>query len=165
MSRKYSVGHYLERVQKLRSSIKDLFITTDLIVGFPGEADEDFQGTMDLLDQIRYDAVYSFKYSSRVGTVAARMLDQVGEEAKDERLARLNEKAWKHATEACATRLGQIEEVLVDGPADKTPGGFYGKSRQNRTVVFLGQGYKTGDVVKVKIDRHKVANLYGTVQA
>ena len=164
MSRKYSVEHYLERVQKLRSSIKDLFITTDLIVGFPGESDEDFQGTMDLLDQVRYDAVYSFKYSPRVGTVAARMLDQVAEEAKDERLARLNEKAWKHAAEACASRLGKVEEVLVDGPADKTPGGFYGKSRQNRTVVFLGQGYQAGDVVKVKVDRHKVANLYGIVQ-
>jgi len=165
MSRKYSVEHYLERVQKLRSSIKDLFITTDLIVGFPGESDEDFQGTMDLLDQVRYDAVYSFKYSPRVGTVAARMLDQVAEEAKDERLARLNEKAWKHAAEACASRLVKVEEVMVDGPADKTPGGFYGKSRQNRTVVFLGQGYQAGDVVKVKVDRHKVANLYGTVQS
>ncbi len=165
MSRKYTVEHYLERVHKLRSSIKDLFMTTDLIVGFPGETDEDFQGTMDLLEQVRYDAVYSFKYSPRVGTVAARMLDQVPEAVKDERLARLNEMAWKHAAEACATRLGKIEEVLIDGPADKTPGGFYGKSRQNRTVVFLGQGYKTGDVVKVKIDRHKVANLYGTVQA
>jgi len=164
MSRKYSIEHYLERVQKLRSSIKDLFITTDLIVGFPGESDEDFQGTMDLLDQVRYDAVYSFKYSPRIGTVAARMLDQVEEEAKDERLARLNEKAWKHAAEACASRLGKVEKVLVDGPADKTPGGFYGKSRQNRTVVFLGQGYQAGDVVKVKVDRHKVANLYGTVQ-
>jgi tRNA-2-methylthio-N6-dimethylallyladenosine synthase len=163
MSRKYSVEHYLGLVQKLRSSVKDLFITTDLIVGFPGETDEDFQGTLDLLDQVRYDAVYSFKYSPRIGTVAARMLDQVAEEAKDERLARLNEKAWKHATEACAARLGKIEEVLVDGPADKTPDAFYGKSRQNRTVVFGGQGYRTGDVVKVKVDHHKVANLFGTV--
>jgi tRNA-2-methylthio-N6-dimethylallyladenosine synthase len=163
MSRKYSIEHYLERVQKLRSSIKELFITTDLIVGFPGESEEDFQGTLDLLDQVRYDAVYSFKYSPRVGTVAARMLDQVPEEAKDERLARLNEKAWKHAAEACEKRLGVMEEVLVEGPADRTPGAFYGKSRQNRTVVFKGEGYQAGDVVRIKVESHKVANLYGSV--
>ncbi len=161
MSRKYSVAHYLERVVKLRSSIPDLFITTDLIVGFPGETDEDFQGTLDLLNQVQYDSVYSFKYSPRLGTVAARMLDQVLEGEKDERLARLNEVAWKHAAQRSETRLGKVEEVLVDGPADRTPDAFYGKSRQNRTVVFKGAGYQTGDMVKVKVESHKVANLYG----
>jgi tRNA-2-methylthio-N6-dimethylallyladenosine synthase len=163
MSRKYSVAHYLERVQKLRSSIRDLFITTDLIIGFPGETEEDFQGTLDLLDQVRYDAVYSFKYSPRLGTPAARMLDQVPEEVKDERLARLNEKAWKQASESCEARLGKVEEVLVEGPADKTPDAFYGKSRQNRTVVFPGSGYQAGDKVWVKVESHKVANLFGSV--
>ncbi len=162
MNRKYSVAHYLERVGKLRASIKDLFITTDLIVGFPGESDGDFRRTLDLLEEVRYDAVYSFKYSPRLGTPAARMLDPVPEEAKDARLAALNEKAWKHAAEKCEARLGRVEEVLVDGPADKTPGAFYGKSRQNRTVVFKGQGYRTGDRVRVRIESHKVANLYGT---
>ena len=163
MSRKYSVAHYLERVRKLKSSIQDLFITTDLIIGFPGETEEDFQGTLDLLHQVHYDAVYSFKYSPRIGTPAARMLDQVSEEVKDERLARLNEKAWKHASESCEARLGKVEEVLVEGPADKTPDAFYGKSRQNRTVVFLGDGYKAGDKVFVKVESHKVANLFGSV--
>ncbi len=161
MNRQYSVEHYLERVAKLRGRVKDLFITTDLIVGFPGEEEKDFQGTLDLLDKVHYDAVYSFKYSPRLGTPAARMLDQVPEEVMDERLARLNEKAWKHAGECCETRVGKTEEVLVDGPADKTPDAFYGKSRQNRTVVFPGKGYKTGDMVQVKIESHKVANLYG----
>ena len=86
------------------------------------------------------------------------------EEAKDERLARLNEKAWKHAAERCEARLGKVEEVLVDGPADKTPDAYYGKSRQNRTVVFHpahSEVYQTGDVVSVRVDRHKIANLYG----
>jgi len=161
MGRKYDTTHYLGRVQKLRSSVKELFITTDLIVGFPGETDEDFKDTLNLLEKVRYDAVYSFKYSPRLGTPAARMLNQVPEEVKDERLARLNELAWKHASESCEGRLGKDEEVLVDGPADKTPDAFYGKSRQNRTVVFPGTGYKAGDKVKVKIESHKVANLYG----
>ena len=161
MSRKYSLAHYLERVEKLRASVKDLYLTTDLIVGFPGEMEEDFKGTLELLEQVRYDAVYSFKYSPRLGTPAARMLDQVPEEVKEERLARLNEKAWKDAAQSCEARLGRVEEVLVDGPADKTPGAFYGKSRQNRTVVFKGEGYQTGDLTKVRIESHKVANLYG----
>jgi len=162
MGRKYSRAHYLERVDKLRSSIGDLYISTDLIVGFPGETEEDFQATLDLLDQVHYDAVYSFKYSPRLGTPAARMLGQVPGEMQDERLARLNEKAWKHAAESCAKRLLKTEEVLVDGPADRTPDAFYGKTRQNRTAVFPGEGFKAGDFVKVKIESHKVANLYGT---
>jgi tRNA-2-methylthio-N6-dimethylallyladenosine synthase len=163
MNRKYSVAHYLERVRRLRSSIADLFITTDLIVGFPGEGDEEFEGTLRLLQEVRYDAVYSFKYSPRLGTPAARMLDQVPEELKDERLARLNEIAWKHSSDHCEKRIGLVEEVLVDGAADKTPDAFYGKSRQNRTVVFPGAGYRPGDLVKVKVESHKVANLYGRV--
>ncbi|HVZ81746.1 MAG TPA: MiaB/RimO family radical SAM methylthiotransferase [bacterium] len=163
MNRKYSVAHYLERVRALRRQVKDLYVTTDLIVGFPGETEADFQATLDLLEEVRYDAVYSFKYSPRLGTPAARMLNQVEEEVQDERLARLNNVAWKHAAESCEKRMGKVEEVMVEGPADKTPDAFYGKSRQNRTVVFPGRGYGAGDVVKVKIEGHKVANLYGVV--
>jgi len=164
MSRKYSVAHYLERVQKLKFSIKDLAMTTDLIVGFPGETEEDFQGTLRLLDEVQYDSVYSFKYSARLGTVAARMLDQVPGEVQDGRLARLNEKAWKHASQRYQARVGLTEEVLVDGPADKTPDAFYGKTRQFRTVVFPGKGYKAGDLVPVRIESHKIASLYGKVE-
>jgi tRNA-2-methylthio-N6-dimethylallyladenosine synthase len=162
MGRKHSVTHYLERVAKLKASIRDLFITTDLIVGFPGETEEDFKATLDLLDRVKYDAVYSFNYSPRLGTPAARMLNQVPEDVKDQRLERLNEKAWDYASKSCETRLGLVEEVLVDGPADKTPNAFFGKTRQNRTVVFPGERYRAGDLVKVKIESHKVANLYGT---
>jgi tRNA-2-methylthio-N6-dimethylallyladenosine synthase len=161
MNRKYSVAHYLERVRALKAQVKDLYVTTDLIVGFPGETEEDFQATLDLLEQVRYDAVYSFKYSPRLGTPAARMLNQVEEQVMDERLARLNVLAWKHAAQSCEKRLGLVEEVMVEGPADKTPDAFYGKSRQNRTVVFPGRGDQAGDLVKVKIESHKVANLYG----
>jgi tRNA-2-methylthio-N6-dimethylallyladenosine synthase len=163
MNRKYSTAHYLERVEALRRAIPNLAFTTDLIVGFPGETEEDFQGTLNLLDQVRYDLVYSFKYSPRLGTPAARMLNQVPEEVKDERLVRLNEKAWKHAAERHAALVGQIEEVLVEGPADKTPDAFYGKTRQNRTVVFPAKGLNAGDKVKVLVEKSKIASLYGTI--
>ena len=86
------------------------------------------------------------------------MLDQVPEEAKDERLARLNEKAWN--TSPTIARLGKVEEVLVDGPADSTPGAFYGKSRQNRTVVFR-PGIEGRGQGEVKVEKSKIANLYG----
>ncbi len=161
MNRKYSTAHYLERVEALRKAIPNLAFTTDLIVGFPGETEEDFQGTLRLLDQVRYDLVYSFKYSPRLGTPAARMLNQVPEEVKDERLVRLNEKAWKHAAERHAARIGQVEEVLVEGEADKTPDAFYGKTRQNRTVVFPAKGFSAGDKVKVLVEKSKIASLYG----
>ncbi len=162
MSRKYSVAHYLERAAKLKASVKDIALTTDLIVGFPGESEEDFKGTLRLLEEVQYDLVFSFKYSPRIGTVAARMLDQVAEEVKDERLARLNELAWKQASAKHAARIGRVEEVLIDGPADKTPNASYGKTRQNKTVVVTNGIYKTGELVSVKIERSKIAALYGT---
>ncbi|HVM33654.1 MAG TPA: tRNA (N6-isopentenyl adenosine(37)-C2)-methylthiotransferase MiaB [bacterium] len=162
MSRKYSVAHYLERAAKLKARVKDIALTTDLIVGFPGESEEDFKGTLRLLEQVHYDLVFSFKYSPRAGTPAARMLDQVPEEVKDERLARLNELAWRQAAAKHAARVGLVEEVLVDGPADKTPDASYGKTRQNKTVVITNGVFKAGDLVKVKIEGSKIAALYGT---
>jgi tRNA-2-methylthio-N6-dimethylallyladenosine synthase len=163
MNRKYTVSHYLGRVTALRKVMPELAITTDLIVGFPGETDEDFEGTLRLLDEVRYDLVYSFKYSPRIGTPAARMLHQVPENLKDERLARLNEKAWKHAADRHLSRIGEVEVVLVEGEADKTPGAYFGKTRQNRTVVFPAVGLKAGDRVKVKIEKSKIASLYGRI--
>jgi tRNA-2-methylthio-N6-dimethylallyladenosine synthase len=162
MSRKYSVAHYLERAAKLKKSVKDIALTTDLIVGFPGETEEDFQGTLRLLEEVQYDLVFSFKYSPRIGTVAARMLDQVGEDVKAERLARLNVAAWKHATQKHAARVGLVEEVLIDGPADRTPDASYGKTRQHKTVVVTNGVFEAGQILKVKIDRSKIAALYGT---
>ena len=162
MSRKYSVAHYLERVETLKRSVRDLALTTDLIVGFPGETDRDFEGTLELLDRVEYDLVFSFKYSPRAGTVAARMLDQVPEEVKDERLARLNAKAWEQAAKKHAARVGLTEEVLIDGPADRTPGASFGKTRQNKTVVVTNGLFETGKILPVKIERSKIAALYGT---
>ena len=163
MNRKYSVAHYLNRVEALRKAVPHLAFTTDLIVGFPGETDEDFEGTLGLLEEVRYDLVYSFKYSPRLGTPAARMMNQVPEELKDERLARLNERAWKHAADRHLARIGMVEEVLVEGEADKTPGAYYGKTRQNRTVVFPAQGLHAGDKVRVRVEKSKIASLYGKI--
>lgn len=161
MNRKHDVGHYLGRVRALKAARPDLAISTDLIVGFPGESEEDFKETLGLMDEVRYDFTFSFKYSPREGTPASRMRDKVPEELKEERLGRLNEKANDHMAERAAARVGLVEEVMVEGPADRTPGAFYGKSRQNRVVVFPGDSGKPGDRVKVKITARRVANLFG----
>jgi tRNA-2-methylthio-N6-dimethylallyladenosine synthase len=163
MNRKHDVGHYLGRVRVLKAARPDLAISTDLIVGFPGESEGDFKETLGLLDEVRYDFTFSFKYSPRQGTPASRMLDQVSEEMKEERLGRLNEKANAHMAERAAERVGLVEEVMVEGPADRTPGAYYGKSRQNRVVVFPGGRQKPGDLVDVKVAARRVANLFGDI--
>jgi len=163
MNRRYTAGHYLGRVARLRQERPDIALSSDFIVGFPGETDEDFEATLRLMDEVRYDFYYSFKYSARPGTLAARMTDAVPEMVKEERLARLNEKANRHAAERAAARVGLVEEVLVDGEAERTPGCLYGKSRQNRVVVFDAEGHRPGETVRVLVKEHRVANLLGKV--
>jgi tRNA-2-methylthio-N6-dimethylallyladenosine synthase len=163
MNRKYTAAHYLDRVRTLKGARPEMCLSTDLIVGFPGETDGDFEDTLRLLDEVRFDLVYSFKYSVRQDTPAARMLDQVPEDVKDARLARLNEKTNAHAAEQALTRVGRVEDVMVEGPADRTPGAFYGKTNQNRVAVFPGDDLKAGDRVKVKVTGRRVANLFGDV--
>jgi tRNA-2-methylthio-N6-dimethylallyladenosine synthase len=161
MNRKYTADHFLGRVKVLKDACPGLAISTDLIVGFPGETDEDFQDTLRLMETVKFDFYYSFKYSPRAGTPGARMLDQVPEEVKEERLAALNEAANRHAQERARARVGMVEEVLVDGEAERTPGSLYGKSAQNRVVVFPKEGHRPGEMVRVKIEECRVANLLG----
>jgi tRNA-2-methylthio-N6-dimethylallyladenosine synthase len=163
MNRKYTAAHYLDRVRVLRQARPDLAFSTDLIVGFPGETDADFNETLCLMEEVRYDFYFSFKYSPRVGTPGARMIDPVPEEAKEERLALLNEKANRLAAERARTRIGMVEEVLVDGEAERTPGSLYGKSAHGRVVVFPAEGRHRGDFVMVEIQEIRVANLLGKV--
>jgi tRNA-2-methylthio-N6-dimethylallyladenosine synthase len=165
MNRKYTIQHYRERVATLRKLIPDVALSTDLIVGFPGETELEFRKTLELLDEIQYDSVFSFKYSDREGTPSARMLDKVTEEIKDQHLKQLNEKAYHYAALKHQARIGQQEEVLIDGPADKTPGAWYGKSYHYKTVVFHApesSRLQAGDFAKVLVQSSKIATLYGT---
>lgn len=163
MNRKYTAEHYLGRVEALRKACPGIAISSDFIVGFPGETDEDFKDTLRLMDEVRFDFYYSFKYSPREGTPGARMLDKVPETVKEERLAAMNRLANAHAQERAKARVGLVEEVLVDGEAERTPGSLYGKSAQNRVVVFPKDGHEPGEMLKVKIQECRVANLLGKV--
>ncbi len=161
MRRTYGRDRYLERVEMIRSSLPDCSLTTDIIVGFPGETDEDFEQTLEVVDQVGYDSAFTFLFSPRRGTEAAEMPDQVAHPVKKERMARLVELVQARATERARRFEGRTVEVLVEGPARRDPGSLRGKNRQNRTVVFEGTA-RAGDLVEVEVDSTTSQTLRGT---
>ena len=120
MRRTYSRDRYLRLVGELRAAIPDLALGTDVIVGFPGETEDDFAQTLEVVEQVGYDSAYTFVYSPRAGTEAAAMVDQVPEAVKRERIERLVEVVQRVAHERNRTRVGLVEEVLVEGPSRTT---------------------------------------------
>jgi len=160
MNRGYDRGHYLRLVRELREAMPDIGLTTDLIVGFPGETETDFQDTLDLLETIRYDETFSFRYSIRPGTVAATLPDQVAEPEKFERLYRLQDLQRRITEEKNEEQVGAVVEVLVEGPSKSDPDRLSGRSRQNRIVHFAGD-YRPGDIVTVRIVKALKHSLLG----
>ena len=137
MHRGYTAARYLERLAAARAAIPDLAVTTDLIVGFPGETDTDFEQTLAVVDEAAYDAAYTFVFSPRPGTKAAEMTDDfVAPEVTRERMARLVELVERHALGRHAARVGKVEEVLVDGPSKTDPDVLSGRTRQGKLVHF-----------------------------
>jgi tRNA-2-methylthio-N6-dimethylallyladenosine synthase len=159
MRRTYDRGRYLRLVDKLRAAIPDLALGTDIIVGFPGETDEDFEETIEVVEAVRYDSAYTFIYSPRSGTEAAELPDQVPDEVKHERLERLVEVVQRVAAERNAERVGRIEEVLVEGPS-RDGAVLRGRTRRNTTVNFTGSA-TPGDLVDVLIDGSTSTTLHG----
>jgi tRNA-2-methylthio-N6-dimethylallyladenosine synthase len=164
MRRTYSRERYLDLVARLRDAIPDLSLTTDLIVGFPGETEQDFADTLSLVEEVRYDGAYTFLYSPRPGTEAAeRLPDDVSAEVKRERIARLVETVQRVAAERAGRFVGTEREVLVEGPSRTDPTRLRGRLRQNITVNFTGDA-APGALVTVRIDGATSTTLSG-VQA
>jgi tRNA-2-methylthio-N6-dimethylallyladenosine synthase len=164
MRRTYSRERYLALVERMRDAIPDLAIGTDIIVGFPGETEDDFQETLAVVEEVGYDSAFTFVYSPRAGTEAAAMPDQVPHEVKIERMERLVE-----ATQACArarnaTRVGRVEEVLVEGRSRTDEGLLRGRTRRNTTVNFDGAA-APGELVPVLVEAATSTTLRGTQQA
>ncbi len=137
MHRGYTVERYLARLAGARSAIPDLAVTTDLIVGFPGETEDDFARTLEVVDEAAFDAAYTFVFSPRPGTPAAEMTGElVAPEVARERMARLTEVVERHALVRHAARVGRIEEVLVEGPSKTEPSRRSGRTRQGKLVHF-----------------------------
>jgi tRNA-2-methylthio-N6-dimethylallyladenosine synthase len=150
MRRTYTRERYLDRVAMIREHVPDCALTTDIIVGFPGETVADFEQTMELVDTVGYDGAFTFIYSPRRGTEAAGLPDQVPHEVKVERLQRLVEVVQRRAHERAARFVGRTLDVLVEGPSRTDPSRVRGRSRHNKVVNFTGLG-APGELVEVEI--------------
>ena len=138
MRRTYDRERYFRLVGELRAAVPDLALGTDIIVGFPGETDADFDETLALVEEVRFDSAFTFIYSPRSGTEAAAMPDQIPDDVKRERLVVLVERVQRIAAERNAERVGLVEEVLVEGPSRTDPTLLRGRTRRNTTVNFAG---------------------------
>ena len=135
MHRGYTAARYLERLAAARAAVPDLAVTTDVIVGFPGETDDEFAATLAVVDEARYDAAFTFVFSPRAGTAAAEMVDElVPHEIAAARMEQLLAVVERHSLVRHEARVGRVEDVLVDGPSKKDPGVLAGRTRQNKLV-------------------------------
>jgi tRNA-2-methylthio-N6-dimethylallyladenosine synthase len=164
MRRTYGRDRYLALVDRLRDAIPDLALTTDVIVGFPGETEGDFCETLEVVEEVRYDGAFTFVYSPRRGTEAAGMPDQVPEEVKRQRIERLIDVVQRIARERNEQRVGRVEEVLVEGPSRTDPTLLRGRTRRNTTVNFSGEA-ESGALVPVRIESATSTTLAGTAEA
>jgi len=162
MHRGYTAREYLQRVEGLRRLVPDVALSTDIIVGFPGETEADFLRTLEMVRRVEYDSMYSFVYSPRPGTPAADLADETGPVEKKERLRRLHEVQEGIQRRRNEQWVGREVEILVDGPADdKGPGKVRGRTSQNHTVTIDGDPSLVGRFVRVTITRAGVHGLTG----
>jgi tRNA-2-methylthio-N6-dimethylallyladenosine synthase len=164
MRRTYSRERYLRLVDELRAAVPDLALTTDIIVGFPGETEDDFCETLEVVEEVGYDGAFTFVYSPRQGTEAATARDQVPDELKRERIERLVEVVQRVAQKRNQDRVGRVEEVLVEGPSRTESALLRGRTRRNTTVNFAGPA-RPGDLADVLIDAATSQTLHGVQRA
>ncbi len=160
MNRKYTSEHFRERVAALRKAIPDIAITTDFLVGFPGETEEQFLNTLRLAEDIRFDSAFMFAYNTIPNTAAEKMLGQLPKVVKNERLNRLIALQNRITCEINESQVGRIFEVLVEGHSPKDPRKLTGLTRQNKTINFPGDESLIGQLVQVKATE---GHLYGFV--
>ena len=164
MNRKYSIEQYLEKVEGLRKYSPNIAITTDIIVGFPGETDEDFAATMLLLEKVRYHSAYSFKYSDRPNTVSAGFDNKVPKDVKVARLSRLQARQQEITNERHLEYVGQVVDIMVEGESRNGDGQWSGRTGSNHIVNFIGNGdIKPGQILRVKIDEACLHSLRGSL--
>ena len=161
MNRGYTREQYINRVQALRAAVPNIGITTDFIVGFPGETEEQFLDSVSLVDTIGYDSAFTFIYSPRIGTQAAKLKDQVPAEVCTNRIQRLIQTVEKSTTRAHQSMVKTTEEVLVEGVSKRSKTMVSGKGRRNITVTFAGDTRDIGKLIQVKINSAAVNTLRG----
>ena len=161
MNRHYTAADYLKKVDKLREICSNITITTDIIVGFPGETDSDFKKTIHLMEKVQFDNMFSFNYSDRDGTAAKNFTDKIDPAVKSERLAVVQDLQKKHTLEKNKAVEGAGEEVLVEGQSKNSEHDMTGRTRSNKIVNFEGGNDLVGKIVSVKIERAFLHSLRG----
>lgn len=162
MNRHYTKEKYLDLVERIRQAVPGISLTTDIIVGFPGETEEDFQETLEVVRKVRYDSAFTFIYSKRTGTPAASMPDQVPEDVIKDRFHRLLKEVQKIAGEVCGKDVGTIQKVLVEGIDDHKSGYLTGRLSNNTVVHFPGPAEWIGDIIPVALEESKGFYYMGT---
>jgi len=161
MRRSYTRERYLALVAGVRERVPGIALTTDIIVGFPGETERDYQETVSLMERVRFDSAFMFRYSIREGTAAASFDDDVPEDEKISRLTAVIELQKGITSELNSALAGADAEVLVEGPSERDPGVLFGRTRGGRAVVFCGDS-DPGDLARVRIERASAWTLHGT---
>jgi tRNA-2-methylthio-N6-dimethylallyladenosine synthase len=160
MRRTYNRERYLDRVAMIREVVPDCAITTDIIVGFPGETDAEFEETMEVVEEVRYDSAFTFVFSPRRGTLAAELEDVLAPRVKRERMDRLVAAVQRHATERAQRFVGRTMEVLVEGPSRTDPDKLRGRTRHNKTINFAGVA-SPGELTEVSVTSATSTTLAG----
>lgn len=163
MNRKYTKEHYLSLIDKIRKEIPNICISTDIIVGFPGETYEDFKETLDVIQKAKYDSAFTFIYSVREGTPASKMVDQVPEEEKNRRFQELLDILHPINNERNQQIIGKIESVLVEGISKNDKNTLSGRTRGGKLVHFKGDNSLIGEIINVKIKEAKTWSLEGEI--
>ena len=165
MNRKYTKEQYLALADKMRKEIPDILFSTDIIVGFPGETEEDFEDTLDVVRKMNYEQIFMFIYSRRVGTVADKMENQIPEEIKHERFERLKKLYDDNVSKNNEKYIGKVEKILVDGESKNNENMLTGRNDANKVVIFEGEKDLIGKMVDVKITEEHKWYLKGEVES
>jgi tRNA-2-methylthio-N6-dimethylallyladenosine synthase len=166
MRRGYSRRDYLDRIHRLKTRRPEVALSTDIIVGFPGETEEEFDQTLEILWQVEYDEIFSFMYSPRPQTVSAKLFDDdIPDAVKKDRLMRVQSLQQVVSLRKNRERIGSVEEILVEGPSKLKNGQIMGRTRANRIVNFKGPATLTGTLVPVRITGATATSLRGEIFA
>lgn len=163
MGRRYTKESYLELVKKIKTKIPNISLSTDIIVGFPQETEEDFNETLEVVNICKYDNAFTFIYSPRENTPAAKLKDNITKEEKEKRLYKLNDLVNKYFLENNKKLVGTIEEVLIEGLSEKQNGKYYGYTKSNKLINVVGENIEIGSIVKVEITDAKTWSLDGKI--
>ncbi len=164
MNRNYSKEQFIKIANTIRNILPNVGISTDIIVGFPGETDADFQDTIDIMDKIKFDSAFNFKYSPRRGTKASEYDDQVNEKAKDERLKQVIELQKKHTLIRNLELVGSIQEVLVEKQSKLSKNKWAGRTDSNKWIIFDKDNLKVKDIIKIEVVDARGITLHGRLK-